>query len=129
MLNKLETHVQIGRSLQRQLYGNFKHILAKERHPGRAVGLLEVSASRQRRAAVKDPDIVQTEEPSFEHVAAGAILAVYPPGEVQEQLLEGALKPIHVTPAAPKLFQTVGEDGGPGMDWRVNIAEVPFVGR
>ena len=45
-----------------------EHVLAEERHPGRAVRLLEVAAGRQRGAAVEHADVVEAEEPALEHV-------------------------------------------------------------
>ena len=59
---------------------------------------------------------------------AGAVLAVDPPGEVQQQLLKAGLEPVPVSLAVFHLFQAVGEDGGPGMHRRVDVAEVPLVG-
>src|SRR5262249_23879003 len=58
------------------------------RHPTGAVRLLNVTTGRQRRTAVEDADIVESEESALEHVAALTVLAVHPPGEVQQQLLE-----------------------------------------
>ena len=42
----------------------------------------------QGRGAVEDTDVVQAEEAAFEDVEALRVLAVHPPGEVQQQLLE-----------------------------------------
>jgi hypothetical protein len=100
MLDELDAHVEIGWPFERQLRGDLEHVLGEERHPGGAVGLLQVPAGRQRRAAVEDADIVQSQEAALEDVVAGAVLAVHPPGEVQRQLVEGALEPFEVTPAA-----------------------------
>ena len=96
---------------------------------GGAVGLLQVAAGRQRRATVKDPDVVQPQEAALEDVVAGAVFAVHPPGEVEQQLLEGALEPVEVPLAVSGLLQPVGKDGGPGMHRRVDVAKVPLVGR
>ena len=101
----------------------------KQRHPGGAVGLLEVAAGRQRRAAVEDADVVEAEEAALEHVPAVAVLAVDPPGEVEQQLLEDALEQLAVALAADLRLALVGEDRGPGVDGRVDVAEVPLVGR
>ena len=113
----------------RQLDGDLQHVLAEQRHPGGAVGLLEVAAGRQRRAAVEDADVVEAQEAPLEDVPARAVLAVDPPGEVQQQLLEAALEPLPVPLAALRRFEAVGEDGRPGVDRRVDVAEVPLVGR
>jgi hypothetical protein len=70
-------------------------------HPRGAVRLFEVAACRQGCAAIEDTDIVKAEEAALEHVLSRAVLAVYPPGEVQEELAEDALEELKVTsPAA-----------------------------
>ena len=101
MLDEFDGHVDVGRLGQRQLYGDLEHVLAEERHPGGAVGLLQVPAGRQRRAAVEDADVVQPQEAALEDVVAGAVLAVHPPGEVEQELVEGALEPVEVALALP----------------------------
>jgi hypothetical protein len=50
------------------------------------------AAGRQRRAAVEDADVVEAEEAALEDVVAPRVLAVDPPGEVQQQLVEDALE-------------------------------------
>ena len=112
-----------------EFHGDFGHVLAEQRHPCRAVGLLQVAPGRQRRAAVEDADVVQTEEPAFEDVLAETVLAVRPPSEVQQQLIEGRLEEIDVGLAAQGLLGTMEEQSRPGMDRRVHVAEIPLVGR
>ncbi len=56
-------------SFSGQLERDLEHVLAEERHPGRAVGLLQVAARGQRRAAVEHADVVEPEEAALEHVA------------------------------------------------------------
>ena len=129
VLEELQAHVGVGRLRERELHGDLEHVLAEERHPGGAVGLLQVAAGRQRRAAVEDADVVEPEKAALEGVAAGAVLAVHPPGEVQDQLLERALEPLDVALPALRLLEAVGEDRGPGVDRRVHVAEVPLVRR
>src|SRR6185295_19462692 len=89
---------------------------------------LQVPAGGQWSAAVEHADVVEAEEPALEDVVAGAILAVHPPREVEQQLLEGALQPVGVALSVPHLLQAVGEDGRPCMHGRVDVAEVPLVG-
>ena len=129
MLDELERHVLVVRIGHRQLDGDLEHVLAEQGHPGGAVGLLQIAAGRQRRAAVEHADVVEAQEAALEDVPPRAVLAVDPPGEVQQQLLEAALEPVPVALARLRLFQAVGEDGGPGMHRRVDVAEVPLVGR
>ena len=58
------------------------------RHPTRAVGLVDETAGRQRRAAIKHADVVESEEAALKNVAALSVLAVDPPGEVEHELVE-----------------------------------------
>ena len=75
-----------------ELHCELQHVLAEKGHPGRAVSLLEVAAGGQRGAAVEDADVVEAEEASLEDVLAEAVLAVHPPGEVQQELVERRLR-------------------------------------
>src|SRR5579885_1806968 len=77
-----------------------------------------------RAAAVDGPDVVEAEEAALEHVVAGRVLAVHPPREVQEELVEDALEEVEVGGAA----DLEDPQGGPGVDRRVDVAEVPLVG-
>src|SRR5215469_7713564 len=111
MLEKLDAHVYVGWSDERQLHTDFEHVLAKDRHPGGAVRLLQIAAGRQRRAAVEDSDVVQSQEAALEGVVAGAVLAVHPPREVKNQLVEGAIEPFDVAAAMLNLLEMVREHG------------------
>ena len=96
MLGELHDHGFVAGVVGGELEREFHHVLTEQGHPGRAVRLLQVAAGRKRGAAVEDADVVETEEASFEHVLAEAVLAVHPPGEVQQQLVERGLQEIHV---------------------------------
>ena len=89
------------RLVQRELDGDAQHLLAEEHHPGRAVRLVEVAAGGQRRGAVEDADVVEPEEAAFEDIGAGAILAIDPPREIDQQLREGVLEELDVA-ASPR---------------------------
>ena len=106
---------------------HLQHALAVERHPRRAVGLLERAAGRQLGAAVEDADVVEAEEPAREDVAARRILPVDPPVEVQHQALERALQEAQVGPAERPLH-LVQVQRRPGVHRRVHVAEIPLVG-
>src|SRR5262249_1895635 len=127
MYDELDAHLHVGRVDQRQFHADLEHVLAEERHPAGTVGLLQVPPGRQRGAAVEDPDVVEPQEAALEDVAAAAVLAVHPPGEVEQQLLEGSLEPVGVAAAMPDLLQTVREDGREGMDRRIHVTEGPLV--
>jgi hypothetical protein len=57
-LREKSSHQVVGRQFDTQL----DHVLAKDGHPSRAIGLLEIAAGGQRRAAVEHSDVVQTEK-------------------------------------------------------------------
>ena len=114
----------MGGELDREL----QHVLAEEGHPRRAVRLLEVAAGGQRGAAVEDADVVQAEKAALEHVLAEAVLAVDPPGEVQQELVEGRPEEVQVRLAAQGLLGAIEEQRRKGVDGRVHVAEVPLVG-
>ena len=129
VLDELEDHALVGPVVGGELDRELQHVLAEEGHPRRAVRLLEVAAGGQRGAAIEDADVVQAEKAALEHVLAEAVLAVDPPGEVQQELVEGRLRgsrgpPRHAGPARC--------DRGTGVAkaWtgRVHVAEVPLVG-
>ena len=87
------------RLVECQLDRNAQHLLAEEHHPCRAVRLVEIAAGGQRRGAIEHADVVEPEESALEDVGAGAILAVDPPGEIDQQLGERVLEEFDVAAA------------------------------
>ena len=79
------------------------------------------------RAAIENADVVEAEEAALEHVVAFGVLAVHPPGEVQQQLVEDALEERAIADAAPLLLDLVDAPRRPGVHRRVHVAERPFV--
>src|SRR5690349_9125263 len=63
MLGELERHVDVRRLVHGELGCDLDHVLAEERHPRRAIGLLEMAARRQRRAAIEHADVVEARKP------------------------------------------------------------------
>ena len=103
---------------------HLEHVEAELRHPRGAVGLFEHFAGRQHRRAIEGPDVVEAEEAALEDVVAEGVLAVDPPGEVDQQLVEGAREELEVVAAVdPEHRQR-----RPGMDGRIHVVEGPFVG-
>ena len=78
----------------------------------------------QHRRAVERPDVVEPEEAALEDVVAERVLAVHPPGEVDQQLVEGARQEVEVGPAVDPEHRK----RRPRLDRRVHVAEVPLVG-
>ena len=128
VLHELHDHVLVGAVVDGELHRELHHVLAEEGHPGRAVRLLQMAAGGQRGAAVEDADVVEAEEAALEDVLAEPVLAVHPPGEVQEQLVERRLEEIHVRLAAQGLLGAVQEERRKGVDRGIHVAEVPLVG-
>ena len=84
MLEKLAGDVFISRVFFGQLQSDCQHIEAVHAHPTGPVRLFEVASGRERRGAVKDSDVIEAEESSLKDIRAVGILAVDPPGEIQE---------------------------------------------
>ncbi len=129
VLGKLHDHGLVGGVEGGDFEREFQHVLAEQSHPGRAVRLLQVAAGGKRGATVKDADVVETEEASFEHVLAEAVLAVHPPGEVQQELVKRRFEKIQVRLAAQCLFGSVQEECRKCVDRGIYVAEVPLVRR
>src|SRR5579864_8373529 len=129
MLAELEGHILIVWIGHRQFDSDFEHVLAEERHPRRPIGLLQIAACRQRRVAIEHADVVEAQEATLEYIPPEAILAIDPPGEIQEQLLEAALEPLLVALALLRLFEAISENCRPRVDGRVHVAEIPLVRR
>ena len=115
--------------LAAELDRDLQHPLAIERHPRRAVGLAQRAAAGQRRRAVEDADVVEPEEAALEEVAAVGVLAVDPPGEVGQQALEDAGQELAIALAADLGLALVDPQRRPRRHRRVDVAEVPLVGR
>ena len=130
VLQELDRHVFVDRIALAELDRHAQHVDAEHRHPGGAVGLFDVAAGGQRPRAVEHADIVEAEEAALEDVQALRVLAVHPPGEVQQQLVEDPLQEIEVARAAVLIAVVLEHPHGrPGVHRRVDVAERPFVGR
>ena len=79
--------------------------------------------------AVEDTDIVEPEKPAFIEVVARAVLAVYPPAKIRAQLAKDSLQKIEVGPALQRLLGAVQKNRRKGLHRRVDVAEIPFIGR
>src|SRR5713226_5312875 len=92
MLEELCRDVFVDMIIRRQFERYAHQVQRVHRHPGGGVGLVDVAALGQRLAAVKDADVVEAEKAALEDVAALGVLAVDPPGEIEDQLVEDALE-------------------------------------
>src|SRR5271165_7549346 len=103
VLEELGGDIFVDRIVLRQLERDAHEIQGVHGHPAGSVRLIDVAAGRQLGAAVEDADVVQAEKSALEYVAALGVLAVHPPGEVQNQLVENSLQESEVAPAAALL--------------------------
>src|SRR5271157_6551781 len=82
MLEESKSNLLIPRVVLGQNERDLQHTQAIERHPCRAVGLVQMSAGGQRRAAIEYPNVVEPKEAAREHVTPLGIFAVDPPVEI-----------------------------------------------
>ena len=112
----------------REHQGDRRQVLGERRHPAGAVGLPQQVAGREL-AAVERADVVHPQEAALEDVVPQRVLPVDPPGEVQEHLLEDAFQEVVVGDPRPAALDVEHRDRGHGEHRRVDVAEVPLVGR
>ena len=129
VLGELYDHVLVGGVVEGELEREFQHVLTEQGHPRRAVRLLQVAAGGKRRAAVEHADVVEAEKAPLEHVLAEAVLAVHPPGVVQQELPERRPKEIDVRLAVQGLLGPVQKECRTSVDRGIHVAEVPLVRR
>ena len=89
------------------------------------VGLLQAAVDGQGGRAVDGADVVEAEEAALEEVVALGVLAVHPPREVEEQLVEDALEELVVLVAG----DLPHPQRRPGVHRRVHVRERPLVRR
>ena len=124
LLEELDHHVQVDVVLLRELDRDHEHRERVVRHPRGPVGLLELDPLREV-GTVDRADVVEAEEAAAEDVVAVGVLAVQPPREVDQQLLEDALEELAIAAAV----DPVDADRGHHVHRRVDVVEVPLVGR
>ena len=123
MLEELGGDVLLGRIVLGQFQRDGEHRHAIERHPGRSVRLFQVAARRQRLGTIKHADVVQAEKAFRKQMLPGHVLAVDPPGEIDEPLLKGPRQKVAVAPIPPP-GHLVDAPASPGMHGRVTIRRV-----
>src|SRR5438132_160532 len=113
---------------KREFEGDRHHIQAKHAHPTGAVALLNVATGGQRSAAIKDADVVKPKKATLEDVVAFRVLAIDPPGKVEQQFVKHALQEHAVSIARLLLVNFVNAPGGPGKYRWIDVAKGPLVG-
>jgi hypothetical protein len=129
MLPEFARDILVSVVHDRQLERDRTHVQAIHRHPARAVRLRQSPAARQRLRPVKDADVVEPEEAALEYVVALDVLAVDPPCEIEQQLLEDAGEEFAVALARALLVDLVNTQRSPRVHRRIHIAKRPFVSR
>src|SRR5437016_11474349 len=86
-----------------QLEGDAHQVERVHRHPRGTVGLVDVAAARQLGVSVEYANIIHPQKPALEDIPALDVLAVYPPGEIEHQLVENTFEKFPVTFAATVL--------------------------
>src|SRR2546422_6292213 len=128
VLEELRRDILVGGVVPRQLQRDRQHVEAVHPHPRRAVGLLEVAARRERRRTIEDTDVVEAKEAALEDVLALGVLAIDPPREVEEQLVEHLLQELAIALSTPPALDPVDAERRPRVHGRVDVAERPLVG-
>src|SRR6266480_7551968 len=128
MLEELRGHVFVHWIGLREFQRHGKHGEAIKSHPGSTVRLLQKSTGRQRFRTIENADVIEPEKTAGEKIVAFGVFAVHPPGEVEQQLLECALKKSAITLPA-RTSHLVNAPGRPGMHGRIYIAKSKFVSR
>src|SRR5215472_4498599 len=126
VLEKFGGDVLVRAVLPRYFQSDHEHVQAVHAHPGGPIRLLKVSTGGQRRAAVENTNVVQPQETALKHIVPLAVLAVHPPGEVKQELVEDPLQEVAVGLPGGALLDFIDTPCRPGMDGRIYIPEGPF---
>src|SRR5438105_980958 len=82
----------------------------------------------QASGTVEDADVVQPEKAAGKQVFAFDVLAVDPPGEIDEEFVENPRQEQAVT-AAARSSHLIDSPACPRVHRRINVAEIELVGR
>src|SRR6516225_1330729 len=129
MFEELAGHTFISGVLTSEFERYSKHVQAVHAHPAGAVGLFKVTAGGERSRSVEYADVVETKEAALENVHTFGILAIHPPGEIQQKFVERTFEEIAVGFAADAFLDLVNAPGCPSVNRRIHIAKGPFISR
>src|SRR5215469_5325623 len=107
MLTEFSRHRLIAGISASKFQRDLQHVLREERHPCRAVRLLQAPTRGQLRAAIEDTDVVEAKKSTFEHVAPGWILPVDPPRKIEHQAIERAFEESRISLAGEFFLMVV----------------------
>src|SRR5215467_8279149 len=122
MLEEFGRQVFVNRIGLGQFKRHGKHREAVETHPGGAVRLLQKSSGRQRLRSVEHTNVIEAEEATREKIVAFGVLAIHPPGKVEQQLLEHAFEKRSV-PLATRSRHLVYAPRRPRVHGRIHVTK------
>src|SRR5262249_62245793 len=101
------------------------HVQAFHAHPAGAVGLFKMPAGWKRCRTIEYTDVVEAEKAALKNVRAVGVLAVHPPGKVQQQLVKDFFQKGAVRDSANAPLDFVNAPRRPRMNRWVDIAKRP----
>jgi len=113
MLEELAGDIFVDRVVLGEFESDVEHRETEESHPSSSIGLTHRSSSRETLGPVERTDVVETEETSFENVESVLILAVDPPSEVEEKLLEYSLEELEIFASVHFSFNLENSESSP----------------
>src|SRR5205823_3905971 len=96
--------------------------------PSGTIGLLQIDAAGQRLGTIEDADVVQSEKAAREQMFPENILAIHPPGEIDEQLLKDAGQKEAIT-LPPRARHLVHTPACPGVHRWIDVSEIELISR
>ena len=82
-----------------------------------------MASRRECRAAVKHPDVIQSQKAALEQVSTLGIFAVDPPRKIEQQLDEDLFEKFAIRCAMLFLVDLIDTPRSPGMNGRIYIVE------
>ncbi len=129
VLEELRGHVFVRAVVARELERDCQHVEAEHGHPAGSIALVEPRPAGERVVPIEHADVVQAEEAALEDIAAVRVLAVHPPGEVDEQFVKHPLEELGIADSRRAPLDLVHAHRRPCVDRRVHVAERPLVRR
>ena len=129
MLKEFNGHVFVNGIIKCKFHGNPHHIERKHRHPTCTVRLFQVVTVFKLHVSVECANIIESQKTSAKYVVSLFVFTVYPPGKIEKQFLKNTFKERNVGLPIYFFINLINAEGRPGMNRRINVAEVPFIGR
>lgn len=111
MFNLLQLHQQptLG-----TIFREHSHVQAIERHPSSAICLTQRASRRKGLGAIEQTDVIQPKETTLEDIVTAGILAIHPPCEVEQELLEDTFEEGKVFSPVEFTFDLEDTESSPG---------------